>query len=101
MVGLAVSRTVAPTIRDSGPSLRSDPSRSSSGNSSPVSCDICSRKARTVSVRVSGKVWLPSRATASATLVTALSSCRNEPCPGLPRAFSRIQAMPFSAVSIR
>ena len=55
------------------------------------------RKVRTVSVRVSGNVWLPSRATASATFVTALSSWRNEPWPGLPRARSRIQAMPFSA----
>ena len=61
---------------------------------------ILARNVRTVWVSVSGNVWFPSRATASATLVTALSSCRNEPWPGLPRARSRIQAMPFSAVWI-
>ena len=74
---------------------------SSSGNSSPVSSVMCSMNARTVSVIVSGKRWLPSRATASARCVTALSSWMNEPCPGLPRACSRIQAMPFSAVSMK
>jgi len=40
-------------------------------------------------------------ATAAATAVTALSGCRIEPCPAWPRAVSRIQAIPFSAVSIR
>jgi hypothetical protein len=48
--------------------------------------------ARTVSVSTSGNRWLPSRAAASAAFVTALSSCRNDPGPGRPRARSRFHA---------
>ena len=36
-----------------------------------------------------------------ASRVTALSGCRIEPCPALPEAVSRIQAIPFSAASMR
>ena len=38
---------------------------------------------------------------ASASSVTALSGWIIEPCPAVPRAVSRIQAMPFSAVCSR
>ena len=40
------------------------------------------------------------RATVSASSVIALSGCSIEPCPAVPRAVSRIQAMPFSAIWI-
>ena len=48
----------------------------------------------------SGNSCRPSRATASQSSVTALSSLIIEPWPARPVAVSRIQAMPFSAVSI-
>ena len=51
-------------------------------------------------VITTGKSYRPIRATASASRVTALSSCRIEPWPGRPRAISRSQAIPFSAVWI-
>ena len=43
----------------------------------------------------------PSRPIASASSVTALSGCTIEPCPAVPCAVSRSQAMPFSAVCSR
>ena len=55
----------------------------------------------TGSVRTSGNWWLPSRATASASVVTALSSWTNEPWPARARGPSAASTrMPFSAVSI-
>ena len=47
-----------------------------------------------------GHSCLPILATVSASSVTALSGCSIDPCPAVPRAVSRIQAMPFSAVWI-
>ncbi|SHV81169.1 Uncharacterised protein [Mycobacteroides abscessus subsp. abscessus] len=55
----------------------------------------------TASVSTNGNRCRPSLATASATAVTALSSCTIEPWPARALAVSRIHAMPFSAVSSR
>ena len=48
-------------------------------------------------VRTVGNRWEPSRATASQSRVTALSSCTNEPWPGLPVAVSREAPLVFRA----
>ena len=64
----------------------------------PVSFVISSKKPCTDSVSTSGKRWRPSRATASARIVTAFSSWIIDPCPGRDRTRSRIQAIDFSAV---
>ncbi len=53
---------------------------------SPVSSATAARNCATVSVITSGKRCRPSRATASAIAVTALSSCTIDPCPARPRA---------------
>ena len=103
MVGLAESRIVAPTMRPIGPSFAIAPSRSGESGSKayPVSSPTAVRNCATGSVSTSGNSWRPSRATASASVVTAFSSCTNEPWPARPRAVSRIHSMPFSAVSMR
>ena len=79
------------------------PSRSGefTSNVYPVSSPTAMRNCSTDSVSTSGNWCRPSRATASAIAVTALSSCTIEPCPARPRAASRIQDRPFSAVSMR
>src|ERR1700741_44640 len=64
MVGLAVSRSVAPTTRANGPSLATEPARSSSSNSTPVRSVRAVRKARTESVTTRGNWWAPRRGTA-------------------------------------
>ena len=81
MVGLAVSRRVAPTIRAIGPSFAIAPSRSGESKSKvyPVSSATAVRNCSTDSVSTSGNSWLPIRATAEAIAVTALSSCTIEP----------------------
>ena len=63
--------------------------------------EISSRKRRTVAVMRTGNRCCPILATAAHSSVTALSSLSMEPCPAVPAAVSRIQAIPFSAVSIR
>ena len=102
MVGFAVLDSVAPTIRAIGPSLAStaagsSPLRSLTPSASPAAC----RKAVTDGVSRTGHSCRPIRATASASSVTALSGWSIEPWPAVPRADSRIQAMPFSAVCSR
>ena len=54
-----------------------------------------------VGVSRTGHWWAPIRATAAESRVTALSGLIIEPWPARPRAVSFIQAMPFSAASIR
>ena len=54
-----------------------------------------------VGVSRTGHWCAPIRATAPASRVTALSVLIIEPCPARPRAVSFIQAMPFSAASMR
>ncbi len=100
-MGFAVFRSVALTKRLIPPSLPIAPSRSSSGNSNPVSRVTEARKASTVGVRVIGNSWAPSRATAAATRVTALSSATIDPCPARPVAVRVAQATPFSAAATR
>lgn len=73
-----------------------------SGSSSvPSASESSSRKARTVLVTLTGHLWRPRRATASHSSVMALSSLVIEPWPAVPSTVSRIQCMPFSAVSTR
>ena len=60
MVGFAVLRRVAFTIRETGPILATELSRSSSGNSSPVSSVILLSSASTVAVWVIGNSCEPS-----------------------------------------
>ena len=50
--------------------------------STPSCSASASRNCRTVLVSTTGNSCRPTRATASASRVTALSSCRIEPCPG-------------------
>ena len=58
-------------------------------------------RARWASVILCGHSYAPIRATAAASSVTALSSCRNEPWPAWPSAIRLSQAIPFSAVCTR
>ncbi len=101
MVGFAVLRRVAFTIREMVPSLRTEPSRSSSGKVIPVSSPTAARNASTVAVRVSGNSCAPSLETAWAIRVTALSSLVMEPWPARPVAVRVAQATPFSAAAMR
>ncbi len=54
-----------------------------------------------VGVSRTGHWCAPSRATAAVIRVTALSGLIIDPWPAVPRAVSFIQAMPFSAASMR
>ncbi len=73
-----------------------------SGSSSvPSASDSSSRKERTVFVTRTGNVCRPSRPTASHSSVMALSLLVIDPCPAVPSTVSRIQWMPFCAVSTR
>lgn len=101
IVGLAVLRIVAPNIRLKLPSLASVSVMSSGSSSVSRAPSSVLRNSLTVGVNRSGHWWLPIRVTASTRFVTALSLFTIEPCPAVPRAFRRIQFMPFSAVSIR
>src|ERR1700752_4583253 len=68
MVGLAVSRRVAPTILAIAPSLPTAPSRSGDVQSKeyPVSSATASRNCSTASVITIGNWWRPRRAAAPA-----------------------------------
>ncbi len=73
IVGFAVSRSVAPIMRDRAPSFPTAPSMSSSGKSHPVISVTPSRNSRTDGRITSGNWCLPSFVTASASFATALS----------------------------
>ena len=88
-------------IVDSGPSRATVASMSSGSSSMPRASETSPRNVRTVLVTRTGNSWRPSRATASQSSVTALSWLIIDPCPARPVAVSFIQAMPFSAVSMR
>ena len=92
---------VAPIRFAIGPSFAIASSGSFGSSSMPRTSEICSRKSRTVGVTWIGNLCRPTRATASASAVTALSSLIIEPWPGRPFACMRSQSMPFSAVWIR
>lgn len=101
MVGAAEFRRVAPTILAIPPSLASVASMSSGSRGVPRASDSSSRKDRTVLVTLTGHLCRPSRLTASQSSVMALSLLVIEPCPAVPSTVSRIQCMPFCAVSTR
>ena len=101
MVGLAVLARVAPIILASGPSLASTCGAAAGVNSRPSASLAASMNACAEGVSRVGHSWRPIRATVSASSVTALSLWSREPCPAVPRAVSRSQAMPFSAVCTR
>ena len=92
---------VAPTIRAMLPSRDRVSSARSGSSSMPNASETASRKARWASVILCGHSYAPIRATAAASSVTALSSCRNEPWPAEPSAIRLSQAIPFSAVWTR
>lgn len=101
MVGAAVLRSVVPIILAMPPSRARVDSMSSGSSSVPKASDSSSRKPRTDLVTRTGNSCLPSRPTASHSSVIALSLLVMDPCPAVPSTVSRIQCMPFSAVSIR
>ena len=91
----------APSIRAAGPNSSTSASAFSGVASMPASSPIDESSTCIDGVSRTGHSWAPIRATAALSAVTALSGCRIEPWPALPLAVSRIQAMPFSAASIR
>ncbi len=101
MVGLVVLRRTAPSIRVAVPNSSTSASAFSGVASVPASSATEASSTFMVGVSRTGHSWAPIRATAAASSVTAFSRFIIEPCPARPRAVSFIQAMPFSAASIR
>ncbi len=91
-------RIVAPNIRLKLPSLASVAVMSSGSSSTSSTSSSVFRNSRIVGVTRSGHSCPPILVTASTRFVTALSLFTIDPCPAVPRALSRIQFMPFSAV---
>ena len=101
MVGLTVLRITAPSIRAAEPNSSISSSALSGPASVPASSATAASSTCIVGVSRTGHSCCPMRATAAARLVTALSGCTIDPWPAFPLAVIRIQAMPFSAASIR
>src|SRR6478752_6589644 len=101
MVGLVVLRSTAPSIRVAPPNSSTRLSAFSGVASVPASSPTAASSVFIVGVSRTGHSWAPIRATAAARSVTAFSRLIIDPWPARPRAVSRIQAMPFSAASIR
>ena len=101
MVGLVVLRMTAPSIRAALPNSSTRLSAFSGVASVPASSPTVASSTCIAGVSRTGHSWSPIRATAWSARVTALSRLIIEPCPARPRAVSFIQAMPFSAASIR
>ena len=97
-VGLRVLRRVAPVSLDIEPTLSSSWGSVSGLYSTPNAAQAAAMNSSTAGVSRTGQSWRPIRATVSASSVIALSGCSMEPCPAVPCAVSRIQAMPFSAI---
>ena len=91
----------APSIRAAEPNSSISSSALSGVASVPASSATAPSSTSMVGVSCTGHSWRPIRATASARVVTALSGCTIDPWPAWPVAVRRIQAMPFSAASIR
>ena len=91
----------APIIRAAPPNSSISDSAFSGVASVPASSATVASRVCIVGVSRTGHSWAPIRATAADSRLTALSSLIIEPCPARPRAVSFIQAMPFSAASIR
>ncbi len=94
-------RITAPIIRAAEPNSSTSASALSGVASVPAISATVASSVCMVGVSRTGHSWPPMRATAVASLLTAFSSLIIEPCPARPRAVSFIQAMPFSAASIR
>ena len=101
MVGLTVLRMTAPSIRVAPPNSSTSASAFSGVASVPASSATAASSTLIVGVSRTGHWCAPIRATAAARSVTAFSWLSIDPCPARPRAVSFIQAMPFSAASIR
>ena len=101
MVGLAVLRMTAPSIRAALPNSSISDSALSGVASVPTISPTEASSTFMVGVSRTGHSWAPIRATAAVSSVMAFSRLIIEPWPARPRAVSRIQAMPFSAASIR
>ncbi len=101
IVGLAVLRMTAPSIRAALPNSSTRVSAFSGVASVPASSATLASSTSIVGVRRTGHWCAPIRATAAASAVTALLRLIIDPCPACPRAVSRIHAIPFSAASIR
>ena len=91
----------APSIRAAPPNSSTSASAFSGVASVPASSATVASSTSIVGVSRTGHSWAPIRATAAASPVTALSRLIIEPWPARPRAVSFIQAMPFSAASMR
>ena len=94
-------RSVAPVSLAIEPTLSRICGSASGLYSMPNAAQAAAMNSSTAGVSRTGQSCRPIRATVSASSVIALSGCSMEPCPAVPRAVSRIQAMPFSAVWIR
>jgi hypothetical protein len=95
---LAVCCVVAPIILLIPPSFPMMLAGSCGSNSRPSAWAARSRNARVESGSCVGHWCRPTLASASESVVTALSGWIIDPCPAVPVAVSRIQARPFSAV---
>jgi hypothetical protein len=91
----------APSILAALPNSSTRPSAFSGVASVPASSPTAPSSTFIVGVSWTGHWCRPIRATASASVVTALSGWRIDPWPALPVAVRRIHAIPFSAASIR
>ena len=91
----------APIIRAAPPNSVTSASAFCGVASVPASSATAASRVCIAGVSRTGHSWAPIRATAAASELTALSSLIIEPCPARPRAVRRIQAIPFSAASIR
>ena len=101
MVGLTVLLMTAPSIRVAPPNSSTRARAFSGVTSVPDSSATVPSSTSMVGVSRIGHSWAPSRATAALSRATALSSLTIDPWPARPRAVSFIQAMPFSAASMR
>ena len=101
IVGFVVLRITAPSIRAAPPNSSTSAGAFSGVASVPASSATAASRVRIVGVSRTGQSCAPIRATAALSRVTALSGFIIEPWPARPRAVSRIQAIPFSAASIR
>ena len=91
----------APSIRAALPNSSTSASAFSGVASVPASSPTLASSTSIAGVSRTGHWWAPMRATAAARVVTAFSRLIIEPWPARPRAVSVIQAMPFSAASMR
>src|SRR6218665_1151110 len=97
-VGLEVVRRVGVTNPAAVPVARASSSGDLSCGSTPTIFATPASNSRVVAVRRTGHSIRPSRTTASASAVMALSRICREPCAAAPRLRTRNQSSPFSPV---